>query len=172
MLNCRNKNIKINELLVQTQTNDVNCGLFALAFCSKILLQNSNPVGIYFQEDKLRSHSFHCLAADKVTEFPKSTKESFVVKNCFIQTCFVAAICHGRKMRKTYEKQMTECCSCKEWSRRMCERIPDKVFSRKYPKIEWLCLKCKDEKDQVQLSIFQRKKNELESDLIFLSNDS
>ena len=32
LLNCRNKNIKINALPVQQQTNGVDCGLFALEF--------------------------------------------------------------------------------------------------------------------------------------------
>ena len=77
LLNYRNKNIKINVLPVQQQTNGVDCGLFTLEFCFEILLSNSNPVGIYFQEDKLRPHLLHCLAADKITEFPKSTKESY-----------------------------------------------------------------------------------------------
>ena len=77
LLNCRNKNVKINVLPVQQQTNDVDYGLFALEFCSEIPLTNFNPVGIYFQEDKLRPHLLHCLATDKITEFPKSTKESY-----------------------------------------------------------------------------------------------
>ena len=77
LLNCRNKNIKINVLPVQQQTNGVDCGLFALEFCSEILLMDFNQIGIYFQEDKLRPHLLHCLAAGKITEFPKSTKESY-----------------------------------------------------------------------------------------------
>ena len=77
LLNCRNKSIKINVLPVQHQTNGVDCGLFALKFCSEILLTNFNPVGIYFQEDKSRPHLLHCLAADKIAEFPKSTKEIY-----------------------------------------------------------------------------------------------
>ena len=71
LLNCRNKNIKVNVLLVQQQTNSVNCSLFALEFCSEILLPIFNPVGIYFPEDKLRPRLLHCLAADKIAEFPK-----------------------------------------------------------------------------------------------------
>ena len=38
LLNCRNKNIKINLIPVQQQTNGVDCSLFVLAFCSEILL--------------------------------------------------------------------------------------------------------------------------------------
>ena len=46
LLNFRNKNIKINVLPVQQQTNGVDCGLFTLEFCSEIPLTNVNPVGI------------------------------------------------------------------------------------------------------------------------------
>ena len=118
LLSYRNKNIKINVLPVQQQTNGVDCGLFTLEFCFEILLRNSNPVGIYFQEDKLRPHLLHCLAADKITEFPKSTKESYKLsrEKLFHIDIFVAVVCHGRRMKKNiYEKQMAECCSCKEW---------------------------------------------------------
>ena len=117
LLNCRYKNIKINALPVQQQTNGVDCGLFALAFCSEILLRNSNPAGIYFQEHKLRFHLLPFLAADKITEFSKSTKESY--KTCREKLFHIDIFCSCRMPWKTnekniYEKQMTECCSCKE----------------------------------------------------------
>ena len=149
MWNCRNKNIKINALPVQQQTNGVDCDLFALAFCSEVLLRNSNPVGIYFQEDKLRSHLLHCLAADKKAEFPKSTKENKICgEKLFHIDIFCSCRMPWKKNEKNiYEKQMAKCCSYKEWFHRMCERIPDKVFSQKNLKIEWVCLKCKGEKD-------------------------
>ena len=41
--------------------------------------------------------------------------------------------CHmpwKKNEKNIYEKQMAECCNCKEWFRRMWERIPDKIFSR------------------------------------------
>ena len=106
LLNCRNKNIKINVLPVQQQTSGVKCGLFALEFCSEILLTNFNQVGIYFQEDKLRPHLLHCLAAEKITEFPKSIKESYKLcgEKLFPIDMFCSCLCHGRRMRKIYMK--------------------------------------------------------------------
>ena len=117
MLKCRNKNIKINALPVQQQTNGVDCGLFALAFCSEILLRNSNPAEIYFQEHKLRFHLLPFLAAGKIREFSKSTKESY--KTCREKLFYIDIFCSCRMPWKTnekniYEKQMTQCCSCKE----------------------------------------------------------
>ena len=116
MLNCRNKNIKINVLPAQQQTNDVDCGLFAIEFCSEIQLTNFNPVGIYFQEDKLRPHLLHCLAADKITEFPKSTKESY--KLCGDKLIHVDIFCSccmpwKKNEKNMYGKQMAICCSGK-----------------------------------------------------------
>ena len=116
LLNCRNKNIKINVVPVQQQTNVFDCGLFALEFCSEILLTNFNLVGICFQKDKLRPHLLHCLAADKITEFPKSTKESY--KLCSEKLFHINIFCSCRmpwkkNEKNIYEKQMAECCSCK-----------------------------------------------------------
>ena len=116
LLNCRNKNTKINVLPFPQQTNDVNCGLFALEFRSEIQLTNFNPVGIYFQEDKLRPHLLHCLAADKITEFPKSTKDSYKLcgKKLFHIDIFFSRRMPWKKNEKNiYEKQMAACCSCK-----------------------------------------------------------
>ena len=88
----------------------------ALEFCSEILLASFNPIGIYFQEDKLRPHLLHCLAADKEMEFPKSTKESY--KLCDEKLFHIDIFCSCRMSWKKnekniYEKQMAECCSCK-----------------------------------------------------------
>ena len=94
LLNFRNKNVKINVLPVQQQTNGVDCDLFALEFCSEKTLTNFNPVGIYIQEDQLRPHLLHCLAAVKITEFPKSTKESY--KFCGEKFFYIDIFCsHG-----------------------------------------------------------------------------
>ena len=95
-MNCRNKNIKVNVLPVQQQTNSVNCSLFALEFCSEILLPIFNPVGIYFPEDKLRPRLLYCLAADKIAEFPKSTKVSY--KLCGEKLLHIDIFCRIRKI--------------------------------------------------------------------------
>ena len=102
LLNCRSKNSKINVLPVQQQKNGVDCGLFALEFCSEILLRNSNLVGIYFQKDKLRPHLLHSLAVDKITEFPNSTKESYKLcsEKLFHIDIFSSVVCHRRRMKK------------------------------------------------------------------------
>ena len=116
LLNLRNKNIKINVLPVQQQTNGVDCVLFALEFCSEILLTNFKPIRIYFQEDKLRTHLLHCLAAGKITEFPKSTKESYKLcgEKLFHIDIFCSCCMPWKKNEKNiHEKQMAECCSCK-----------------------------------------------------------
>ena len=108
---------------------------------------NFNPVGIYFQEDRLRPHLLHCLAGDKITEFPKSTKESY--KLCGEKLFHVDIFCSCRMSWKKnekniYERQMAKCCSCKQWFHGMCET---KYLVEKNSKIELLLLKCKNEKD-------------------------
>ena len=72
ILNCDLKQVKIKVFSVQQQSNGVDCGVFALAFCFHILSEKADPVGIFFDENKFRHHLLHCLTADLICPFPKS----------------------------------------------------------------------------------------------------
>ena len=72
ILNCDLKHVKIKVFSVQQQSNRVDCGVFALAFCFHILSEKADPVGIFFDENKFRRHLLHCLTADLICPFPKS----------------------------------------------------------------------------------------------------
>jgi len=46
-----------------------NCGLFAVATCMALLL-NQNPSEIVFDEEKMRDRLFGCFQRKTMTEFP------------------------------------------------------------------------------------------------------
>ena len=48
ILNCDLKHVKIKVFSVQQQSNGVDCGVFALAFCFHILSEKADPVGIFW----------------------------------------------------------------------------------------------------------------------------
>ena len=41
---------------------------------------------------------------------------------------------------RLFDKEMAKCHGCCEWFHRMCERIPEKPFNKKY--VNWYCHKC------------------------------
>ena len=63
-------NSKITMNLMQKQSaGSNNCGLFAVATCMALLL-NQNPSEIVFDEEKMRDHLFGCFERKTMTEFP------------------------------------------------------------------------------------------------------
>ena len=91
ILNCDLKHVKIKVLPVQQQSNGVDCGVFASAFCFHILSEKANPVGISFNESNFRHHLLHCLTASLISPFPKSNGQA--VKTCKDREIMVEIFC-------------------------------------------------------------------------------
>ena len=70
ILNCAAAKIKVNVFPVQQQSNGVDCGIYALAFCFYILSKRTNPVNDFFNQEKLKPHLLHCLTGGKMIHFP------------------------------------------------------------------------------------------------------
>ena len=136
---------------VQQQSNGVNCGVFALAFCFHILSENANPVGIFFDESKLRHHLLHCLTADLISPFPKYNGQGIKFRTCKDRETMVEIFCTCRMPwiiaeNNIYAKQMVECSKCGEWFHRMYERIPEDICMKQNSKIELVCRSCSNSK--------------------------
>ena len=96
----------------------------------------------FFTPEKLRSHLLRCLSGGKITDFPVSER---IHKRCLPKEICNQLFCSCRMpWRKAdnncFEKQMVECSGCLEWFHRMCERIPDIVFSK--TDCNWFCYQC------------------------------
>ena len=116
ILNCAAAKIEVNVLLVQQQSNGVGCRIYALAFCFYILSKRTNPINVFFNQGKLRSHLLHCLTADKMTHF---TMLQTATKTCVAKTVTVNVFCSCRMPWKKsenniFERQMVECSDCSE----------------------------------------------------------
>ena len=106
LLHCPINKIKIEVLPVQQQSNGVDCGIFALAFCLHILLTKSNPVNVFSSDGKLPSHLLHCLKNDKIESFPETLRE--FTKVCKIRSFYVDVYRRCRMPWKKSENNIYE----------------------------------------------------------------
>lgn len=72
---------------VQTQTNDIMCGVFAIAFSTE-LCYGFNPSNRTYDQDFLRQHLYKCLTDGYFRQFPsKPTYHSLFKSDSFIINC-------------------------------------------------------------------------------------
>ena len=97
--------------LVQGQHQSIgslNCALFCVAKITELVYGHENLNGIYFHTTKLRRHLAHCLYNNKLTPFPKTSKQGSF-KNKEIQ---IKLICICRKPAGS-DKNIVHCNECK-----------------------------------------------------------
>ena len=133
ILNSNKNELKTVALLVQQQSNTIDCGVFALAFIHYILSEKKAPVEVNFDTSKMRTHLLHCLVENELSQFPRSDRNH---RKC-IQDVRMS---WTKSDNRLFDKQMVKCDECCEWFHRMCERIPEKPFNEKY--VKWYCHKC------------------------------
>lgn len=61
--------VELQFVPVQQQTNDSDCGVFAINFAVSLAL-GRNPKHITFNTPRMRSHLAACLKAQKISMFP------------------------------------------------------------------------------------------------------
>ena len=105
ILNCAARKIKVNISPVQQQSNGVDCGIYALAFCFYILSKTTNPINVFFIQGKLRSHFLYCLTANKMTHFPMLQTAT---KTCVAKTVTINVFCSCRMPWKKSEVFMKD----------------------------------------------------------------
>ena len=63
------KLVQLQFVPVQQQTNNSDCGVFAIAFAVSLALE-TNPKHVTFDTSRMRSHLAFCLKAQKLSMFP------------------------------------------------------------------------------------------------------
>lgn len=64
------RTLNMEAFLVQQQPNDVDCGVFAIAFVLHIISISTSPDNIrLFCQPKMRTHMLQCLKANQLTSF-------------------------------------------------------------------------------------------------------
>ena len=90
----------------------------------------------------MKTHLLHYLAENELSLFPCSDGNH---RKCIHKTISIALFCNCRMQwaksgNRLFDKEMVKCDGCCEWFYRMCERIPEKPFNKKY--VNWYCHKC------------------------------
>ena len=125
----------------QQQTNFVDCGLFAIAFATS-LAYGEDPRKMYYDENLLRPHLVKCLTENKMSPFP-TLKKKGQMQRCKQYMSRVELYCSCRMpyFPSTDERYDMACCDkYSGWYHRVCEKIPDSIFTNR--KKRWTCLAC------------------------------
>ena len=142
LMRCPYNSIEIMLNSVQKQTNDIDCGLFAIAFAVDICFGTS-PINRPYDVQSMRDHLRSCLIAGKFTIFPtfsgrrvSFSKSRLLVRNvfCICRQSFYSGECEGDS-----NLFMAKCSSCLEWYHRGCVNIPIKVFKEDKEHDRWTC---------------------------------
>ena len=77
LVQSKEQSLRIQLMNVAKQSGSVDCGLYALAILTSLLL-NTDPTIIVFESDEMRPHLVQILQCGKVSMFPirKQTKSS------------------------------------------------------------------------------------------------
>ena len=75
LMQSQHQTITVNYMNVQRQSNNGNCGPFALAFAAS-LCQQQDPTKIAYEECNMRRHLVSCIDNGDITPFPHERVES------------------------------------------------------------------------------------------------
>ncbi|XP_065648764.1 uncharacterized protein LOC136078033 isoform X2 [Hydra vulgaris] len=144
ILKCMHNKLTIRVLPVQQQSNGADCGVFAISFIYHIISTKTNPDNITFSIPEMRAHMLQCIQVNKVSSFPQLLADC---KRCIQKDICIELFCSCRMPwnpaeNKLKEKQMAQCNRCQQWFHKMCENIPDFVFSKKNRRTPWYCYCC------------------------------
>lgn len=72
--NIYGKDLKLITVFVMKQTNNTDCGLFAIAYATSFCLNKKLCHDVIFNSSKLRQHLFNYLSNGYMSDFPKTGK--------------------------------------------------------------------------------------------------
>ena len=145
IVNTSQSSISINLKSTQQQTNDCDCGVFAIAHIADLAF-DKEPANKGYDVTNMRSHLEKCMAEKTFSSFPpndpkkriKRSKDSVARKEVYC-SCRQAFYCSDIDQDKY---NMVECSMCEEWFHKCCQKIPVKVFKNKNE--SWACSSCKN----------------------------
>ena len=123
--------LKIHKTQLQVGSSD--CGLFAIAYATELAFGHNPASNEYFQR-QMRRHFEQCIADKQLTTFPAKA-----MKSRRPRTEQLKIYCSCRMPDDKVEK-MAQCCKCKEWYHKSCEKIPVAVFNKRG--VTWNCNSC------------------------------
>lgn len=142
ILRCRLPLITIQVVNVQKQSNENNCGLYAMAMALD-LCEGRDPFICSYNETFMRSHIEGCFQQEHITRFPKDKSKVVRRRKRIINQINVELFCICRYPDvdvTTHFGDMACCTTCKQWFHAACMDIPKEVFKKK--NLEWFCSFC------------------------------
>ena len=123
--------LKIHKTQLQVGTSD--CGLFAIAYATELAFGH-NPASSAYCQEQMRRHFEQCIANKQLIPFPSKTVKSGRPRT---EQLKIYCIC---RMPDDKKEKMAQCCKCKEWYHKSCEKIPVAVFNNRG--VTWNCRSC------------------------------
>ncbi|XP_047124446.1 uncharacterized protein LOC105850359 isoform X2 [Hydra vulgaris] len=145
ILRCPKKKIVIKVLPIQQQTNGVDCGLYAIAWARQVLEANKIPPStLMFEQSKMRIHLLNCILNNQLDVFPTAVTPS-MFRRCVGKNFHIPLHCSCRMFwivedEHIFNRQMAQCCTCKKWFHRECQKIPLCAYEKE--DAIWNCHNC------------------------------
>ncbi len=121
---------------VQRQSNDYDCGVFAIAFAAELAF-GRDPASSTWNTATMRCHLLHALEQKFVEPFPKNGQRSLRLGRRIYKSHPVPIHCVCR-MPNDPQKGMVECFSCLKWFHISC-CIKDEGWNSRR---KWKCGEC------------------------------
>lgn len=134
---CDRRYLSIEQLPVQQQDGNVDCGLFALAFAIESC-QGGDLSKVTFDQLQMRAHLLHCLERGCLKRFPikhkcQNNKRAVPLNHSYklYQCC---------QMPEFYGDFMVECDGCGLWVHCDCAGVDVETMTQHS---QWFCHLCK-----------------------------
>ena len=129
--------IKLQFMDVQKQSGSSDCGLFAIAYATAIVLGYS-PGAFLFDQDKMRAHLYNCFENREMALFPIKRRRRMGSKIKRSRDIQVFCLCRMPELPES--NNWIECCACKEWYHSdTCVKVnPEHLKAHTL----WYCPKC------------------------------
>ena len=130
------RHITLKFVDVQMQSGTYDCGLFAVAFATALVL-GCNPGQYFFNQRSMRKHLWSCIKNQKISIFPVIKERRGKQKVKATQQISLHCFC---RLPDLSGIPMIECSRCITWYHtNICVQVHKKFFMQK---TEWNCPKC------------------------------
>lgn len=129
------RTVSIRVVNTQHQPNNFDCGLFALANATELVLEK-DPKLCFYDVSRMRPHLLSCLDECKISSFPVKKQRRVTPGYTFTKVYKEVLYCYCQRINEP-NRQMIMCDNCRSWFHYDCAGIvSDEVDG------EWLCTCC------------------------------
>ena len=139
-----NKSFRLRSIPCQQQPDGFNCGVFAIANATSLLLQE-DTFNSSFEVDKMRSHLKVCLTNKELTPFPtcrsrRNNPQFVITRDVDVEVHCTCRMPFHKDLRAKRGKALVQCGTCSQWFHRNCANIPKTATQS--VKTKWNCSAC------------------------------